>query len=83
MTARKKTPEDEAPASKTFEVGDVVTLNSGGKRMTVIQVESESFKRSPFVTVAYADDTPAGEKIERTRFHRNCLMRPDKDDLPF
>ena len=51
--------------AETFEVGDVVTLRSGGTRMTVEQIDGERVSCTWF----------EGKKLERSTFTAGALKK--------
>jgi uncharacterized protein YodC (DUF2158 family) len=54
-----------------FRVGDVVQLNSGGPRMTVVGYEESLVALGPIVAVTWFDDN----RVEHNSFHQALLTR--------
>jgi uncharacterized protein YodC (DUF2158 family) len=74
MQADESTGEP-SPASLSgrarFKVGDVVQLNSGGPRMTVVGYEESLVALGPIVAVTWFDDN----RVEHNSFHQALLTR--------
>jgi len=82
--AKQKTAKSQIPEGYPFKIGDVVTLTSGGFKMTVIGVVDTCAEKAALVEVAWAHEAYHREQCRDMIPHQCLRCDLDLDDnIPF